>query len=211
MKLWEDISGAITWAIVQLWAATFGTILAETGEVDAEDIGIVWTLIERYLRAFALGIEERFPQLIIFTINLEEVWRTDVGPALSEKAVKMTYRGFANLLDDLITSLRHYFFLVQRLVFRALDQEVRRVAPFIFHVAAFILSVCCWALWLYFIFYSDRLFEPKPDITLQPKPLTWQEQDNISPYFQKAVLENRLRWRHRVDGDVVKLHHWYLN
>ncbi|KAI1416873.1 hypothetical protein F5Y13DRAFT_101368 [Hypoxylon sp. FL1857] len=196
MQPWRHIFEAFESFFILVWSVTFGALFKYQLGVGAEDISVVGILIEGYLMAFAIVVENKFQWLFTFTINLSEAWRKTVGSALWVERAQRTYADFENKVDELPTSLKEHCALAAHLLRRALDQEVRRTVPFVLNTVIFMLAVYCW------------LYQIYPDIEKSARPLTWWEQDAISPYFWKADVIERPRLIYRVNGEVDPFCQW---
>ncbi|KAI0097409.1 hypothetical protein F4776DRAFT_534614 [Hypoxylon sp. NC0597] len=198
---------------VWLWALIIGRFLAFKYRVDPDEANVLWILLKGYVAVFREGIAERLEPLIIFTGNVEKIIRTHASPALAEQVEEIKSRSWEDSIDGLRVLLHNIFVIGPRFTVWTLAHEVRRMAPSVLDVIAFILTLCYWVIWLNVMVYDDFIFRstPEPDIVVQSEWLAWEELDAIMPHFQNAILVDRQRFRHTFDGEVIKLQNWYFN
>ncbi|KAI1759712.1 hypothetical protein GGR53DRAFT_512800 [Hypoxylon sp. FL1150] len=89
-------------------------------------------------------------------------------------------------------------------LYRSAVSDARAAASILLALCAFLVPVVSWLLWLNFMFCWQR----PQDSAWSEDPTGWGEELAVDYYFRDANLWSKPRWRHTVDGHMVRLADW---
>ncbi|OTB06484.1 hypothetical protein M426DRAFT_9621 [Hypoxylon sp. CI-4A] len=84
------------------------------------------------------------------------------------------------------------------------DRELYNAAPFLVDNGAWMFKMLFWGFVLAYCLDIVGV----PDVVPQPDPLTWEEEDAMGKFFEQALKNNPVRWRHTINGEVIRLTDW---
>ncbi|KAI5868363.1 hypothetical protein GGS23DRAFT_24611 [Durotheca rogersii] len=98
-----------------------------------------------------------------------------------------------------------------RQVLTILRHDAQRAARVARNLLALVLCVVAWVLWARACLLYEGAYELAHPLPVQPPPLSWEQQTVMNRDFDGVVVKRRQRWRHTLNGEVIRIADWCID
>lgn len=181
-------------------------------EEEWSTIGLVWYFLTRWLWLLIFWYTVVFLRLLVVAPVLRLAGQL---PAVVRAFRWVANAPWAELWDAirsfrlatvvaLVDALRDVVRRAALAIYRVAVRDARYLAAVLVSVGTFLAPVVYWVLWMNFMFF----WEARQDVVRPEDPISWSEEFAVNHYFRGDIPYMRPRWRHTVDGEMVRLADW---